>query len=186
MTEIQVAWIAGLVEGEGCISVGSCHGWQRASVSVAMTDYDVILRLQQWSGVGCITAARRIAGKKQAWVWTVNKQVDLADLLSKIFPFLCSRRQAKAQSALDLLNEKMQSGGLGRGRFHRSKTQCRNGHIFSDENTYTSKRGTRCCRICRRESVKRWVTKDPEKARLAHRDGTRRFRERQKAKQKVE
>jgi hypothetical protein len=42
MTETQIAWIAGIIEGEGCIWVGRQKNWKRTVLNVSMTDYDVI------------------------------------------------------------------------------------------------------------------------------------------------
>jgi hypothetical protein len=45
---------------------------------------------------------------------------------------------------------------------HGSKTHCKNGHEFSDDNTYVATRnhGTmRCCRECNKEARRRYVTR---------------------------
>ena len=180
MTEVQTAWVAGIIEGEGCISI-SWHGaWKRVLVSVNMTDFDVIDRLKAWSGYGSIGVNKPIQNRKQSWTWTVAKEIDVQALLNEVFPFLGKRRQAKAYDALETLKEKAAHGGLGRGRHHRAKTSCRNGHLLDEANCYVSKRGTRTCRTCRRESVQRWVMKDPDRAREIHREAIRRFRDKKR------
>ena len=44
-----------------------------------------------------------------------------------------------------------------------SKTHCVNGHEYSAENTYVSPNGGRHCRVCRRESEKRYAKRHPER-----------------------
>jgi len=180
MTKIQIAWIAGIIEGEGCIWVGWQRNWHRTLVHVGMTDHDVIERLQKWSGFGSISAYKKRKRRKQIWVWSVQKQEEVWKLLKAITPFLGKRRSMKANDAMALLQEKMSDGGLGRGRFHRSKTECRNGHPYDKKNTYMDSRGARKCRICKNEAVKRWKMKDPEKFKAFHREATRLCRKRQK------
>ena len=180
MTKVQSAWVAGIVEGEGCISVGHVKNWSRTSVQVNMTDFDVIARLQRWTKLGSVHMNRPLPDRKQSWTWSVNRQAEVKELLTLIFPFLCGRRQAKALLALELLEGKEENGGLGRGRQHRAKSRCRNGHAFSKENTYIDNRGCRKCRTCKREAVKKWEAQDPEGAKRLHRDATRRFRQRAK------
>lgn len=42
-----------------------------------------------------------------------------------------------------------------RGRHHNSlKTECPQGHPYSDENTYTSPQGVRTCKVCRRAKAR--------------------------------
>lgn len=49
-----------------------------------------------------------------------------------------------------------------------SKTQCKNGHKFTEENTYITPIGDRVCRTCRDARVRAWIADHPEK-RAAHR-----------------
>jgi len=52
---VNMAWLAGLVEGEGCIRLQKSNKSVGASVIVQMTDGDVIERLQSITGLGCVT-----------------------------------------------------------------------------------------------------------------------------------
>lgn len=36
---------------------------------------------------------------------------------------------------------------------------CKHGHVYDEENTYITKGGTRTCRTCRREGLRRWYAK---------------------------
>lgn len=49
----------------------------------------------------------------------------------------------------DMLRKKRQS------TFHKDKTHCKHGHLFSKENTYADKRGSRHCKTCNRIASKK-------------------------------
>lgn len=45
----------------------------------------------------------------------------------------------------------------GRGNnAHRGITHCKHGHPFDEQNTYTTSRGARQCRICKAKTLKEW------------------------------
>jgi len=66
---LEVAWLAGILEGEGSfISKG------QARIQVAMTDQDIITRLAELTGVGRVYAVRRQKPHhKDSWLWTVRR-----------------------------------------------------------------------------------------------------------------
>jgi hypothetical protein len=49
-------------------------------------------------------------------------------------------------------------GQLG-GRVLAARDKCSNGHLYTEETTYVTRRGTRQCRICQREYLRRWRTR---------------------------
>jgi hypothetical protein len=100
MTACDLAWMAGLIEGEGSLIPG---GRRYGSVRVAMTDLDILQRLAEVFGVGTICSLRsREAHHKQAWVWQVVRQANVADLTEVIAPFLLERRRAATARLLAL------------------------------------------------------------------------------------
>lgn len=96
MTDVHIAWAAGLFEGEGCISD---HG-RGFRCSVEMTDKDIITRLQSLFP-GPSVASRVREQWKETWTWRINKADDVRNFLSKILPYLGDRRAHKALDALD-------------------------------------------------------------------------------------
>jgi len=179
----QIAWIAGIVEGEGCIHIPLTPkpGWVRPTLGVSMTDFDVLQRLQSWTGVGSLAEVKKRRHQtKRIWYWHVGKQKDVLWLVRLLLPYFCSRRRAKAESVIQLLEETQRNSGLGRGRQHRIKTCCSKGHKYTSQNTYVSSQGARQCRECKRQAFNRWKAKDPEHARVTIRHAQRRYRERQR------
>lgn len=51
----------------------------------------------------------------------------------------------------------------GIGNPNKNKTHCKNGHEFTDENTYVDKNGSRYCRECKREWSKKYREKKKRK-----------------------
>lgn len=93
METYKAAWVAGIIEGEGCIGWESTH----PRIRVKMSDEDTILRLLEWTGVGRIMVEARPEGRKDLWAWTVNSADDFLSLADEIEPFLMARRTAKLQ-----------------------------------------------------------------------------------------
>jgi hypothetical protein len=93
---IDVAWLAGILEGEGSfISKG------RPRIQVAMTDQDIIARLSELTGVGRVYAvSRQKPHHKDAWLWTVNRPAHLEHIIRLVLPWLGQRRALAAKDVL--------------------------------------------------------------------------------------
>ena len=99
MSPNDLAWLAGLIEGEGYL--GIIHG--RGVVRVAMTDADVVDHLQAVSGVGLVRdLPRRAAHHKPVRSWTVQREASVPGLLLAVTPLLGSRRRIRASEILTL------------------------------------------------------------------------------------
>ncbi len=97
-TATEIAWTAGLYEGEGSITVR--NGGVR--LSIQMTDEDVIRRLHDiWSGnIGGPYQGRPNA--KPIWQWGVNNWFDAEHVANLILPLLHSRRRSQIHEALEV------------------------------------------------------------------------------------
>ena len=95
-TAEEIAWAAGLFEGEGCIT--GVNG--RFTVKVNNTDEWVILRLAEIMGFGFVygpyhnseTDGHR---RKPFWVWTAFEEAAL-DTVQILSPWLSPRRLGRA------------------------------------------------------------------------------------------
>lgn len=78
--EIQIAWFAGLFEGEGCFGI---HNEKSRGISIVSTDEDVLYRIKEYFGGGICSENRN--NKKENWkpafVWYLKGQpaIDLFD-----------------------------------------------------------------------------------------------------------
>lgn len=93
MTDVQAAWLAGLIDGEGCLD--SPRGNPR--VRIKMTDHDVVLRAALL--MDARTYLELQEGRKPALVAQITGEKAMV-VLEAILPYLGSRRSAKATDIL--------------------------------------------------------------------------------------
>jgi len=94
MTLSNIAWVAGLVEGEG--NIGAIKSCPR--IKVVMTDQDVIQKLATfWKHEHRLATSR--PGHKQAYTTGIYG-TKAAQWLMTLYPFLGQRRRAAAKQAL--------------------------------------------------------------------------------------
>lgn len=97
LSDVQVAWLAGLFEGEGCVSR---KGKTRIGLHVQMTDHDIIQRLREITGVGHVFGPLKTqkAHYKPTWVWAVQVDSRARQIAALLYPQLGIRRRAKIDS----------------------------------------------------------------------------------------
>lgn len=104
-TEIQIAWAAGIIEGEGCISLLRSEGARRnyVSLQVNMTDEDVVEKLYNIFKVGTFAPwhppSHKNTGRKPQFRWRVSGR-PAEEVLWRIAPHLGKRRLAKFAEVL--------------------------------------------------------------------------------------
>lgn len=141
ISDIDLAWLAGLFEGEGCI--GLCHQG-RPTLQIGMTDQDVVRRAHTVAGVGKVREKALLhRSGKRFWVWSVGRCDEAASLLELLLPMLGQRRSKRAREVLESYRNAPPPKRL--------RTHCIHGHPFSDKNTrWDRSRGfnARVCRVC--------------------------------------
>lgn len=126
---MDVAWAAGLFEGEGCISLPKSGG---VRVSLAMTDPDIVERFHRIVGFGkTFNRAPSGTGTKKVYGWYVNDRRDIAQFLELIGHLLGQRRTARAIEALERIaamrDYARQGGDIQHGTLSGSATEKRRG-----------------------------------------------------------
>lgn len=110
-TESEMAWAAGLFEGEGSIEVNHPPR-SRSGVRLHLntTDLDV---LEKFAAVVRCGSIREVTAPsivrphwKTCWSWRISTKDDCRRLLNAWLPYLGARRTARAQEALQLLDAK--------------------------------------------------------------------------------
>lgn len=102
---MNIQWIAGLLEGEGCFSVKSkTHGTILSTIQVQchMTDEDVIKRLHTISGCGTAHGPYSNGPKKHykpRFMWRVSGKPAYL-LIKELLPHMGERRTAKMEGLL--------------------------------------------------------------------------------------
>lgn len=123
MNEIETAWVAGLLEGEGSFILTVSRPPRKdgqpsrrvINVVCGSTDKDIIEKLYRLTGVGRIYEDKVrtdgvVQGRKRMYRWQVSRREDLLLLLKAIRPHMGERRGAK----IDELIEHAQMPPLGR------------------------------------------------------------------------
>lgn len=100
----EAAWVGGLFEGEGCITISSPrarHPTWSVQLEVKMTDQDTIRRLHAIAGCGGVTAGKDSRpNHSPTWRWRVAEAWEVRRILRAIRPWLGRRRGAKADEAV--------------------------------------------------------------------------------------
>jgi hypothetical protein len=103
MSTNELAWVAGVVDGEGTFGrVGRPGG----RVRVVMTDVDVIERLHELTGVGLVyDRGRRDGTHKPVWEWDVTRRASVKELVRALAPLLSARRRETVERILSANGE---------------------------------------------------------------------------------
>lgn len=114
-TEAEVAWAAGIFEGEGCIT---WHGGGRPMLAVNMTDEDVLRRFADVVGGKVYGPCQ---GKGATWKpyfrWYVQGNERTERVLALFQPWLGRRRTARASEVLSGNKEEVNACTPGTGCF---------------------------------------------------------------------
>ena len=124
LTKTKAAYIAGLIDGEGCISVSktvtntAAKGCKRGAsyrsfVSVAMTNIKVLEWLQKSVAAGKIRNVNTSEAKnhKEAWAW-ILWSIQASDLLKQILPYMIVKK-CHAQNLIRFQARMRQPGSKG-------------------------------------------------------------------------
>lgn len=156
----EIAWAAGLFEGEGCIHIGA----RNAGLMLRTTDHDVLVKFHRIVECGNIRGPLPVAEPhhKPSWDWRAGSQADREAVLAAFLPWLGARRRERAQQMLDLPRIY---------HWQRAKSHCKNGHPFdgpdSDVHLTVDASGqvtVRRCRHCERRRNRAYKARQREKA----------------------
>jgi DNA-binding Lrp family transcriptional regulator len=106
MTDFELGWVAGILEGEGCFFVTTRrtakYGPYVYARVTGMTDRDVLERLRKVTGVGVLerVRARKDPRHKPIWQWIVSRNQEAIELMVAVYPHMGTRRQAKIREVL--------------------------------------------------------------------------------------
>ena len=106
----NVSWAIGILEGEGCFSIHKRSNRPNTiscAIHCEMTDKDTIESLQKVFHTGTICVRQGRENHKDSWIWSVQKQKDVFDILLQIMPSLSKRRLEKAQELFSYLEPKV-------------------------------------------------------------------------------
>ena len=99
----EVAWAAGLFEGEGSFSTvrsTRSHGRVALRASLEMTDEETVRRFAAVVGCGTIHVRDRAPNRKPVWAWQINSINDFDRIVELLRPWLGTRRVERADELL--------------------------------------------------------------------------------------
>jgi hypothetical protein len=106
-TPEQLAWAAGLFEGEGCFALINVKrvrkSYQYIKMGMQMTDEDVVRRFHEVVGVGKVNGPynqKTYPGSKPFWNWHLSGRVKVEPLAQQFLPWLGLRRTARLAEIL--------------------------------------------------------------------------------------
>lgn len=152
-TEAEIAWAAGLFEGEGCLRVSrNRRGNLSPMICLQMTDRDMVQRFKDiLEGRGDVRGPwDKGPGRKPMYAVDICGRTDVKRVMQSFLPWLGTRRTAKAIEVLALIDT------LDAAAAQRAK-HCPHGHLRSPENTYVNPKGYGICLTCKRANAREWA-----------------------------
>lgn len=103
--ELEWAWLAGIVEGEGCVGVYALRksgkpAGHNTIIAVEMKDLDILERIQRITGKGTIRKKPARGNSAETHVWKVYRREDVAFICERILPMMGERRTRKMQEVI--------------------------------------------------------------------------------------
>lgn len=92
----KLAYIAGIIDGEGCISLSKEKktGYFIPSIFVGMCDSMCINILHMYTGLGSLShRAPSHWGNKHVYIWQVRNRLEIYLLLKAVHPYLITKRK---------------------------------------------------------------------------------------------
>jgi hypothetical protein len=99
MSEADLAWLAGLLEGEGSFFMVRHKGYQYPKIVVSMTDLDVIERVAAMFGVAVFYEKERPGRKPSFRASTTGHKA--TGLITQLLPWMGERRSQKIKELLN-------------------------------------------------------------------------------------
>ena len=99
LSDIEVAWLAGIFEGEGSIYMGARS---QRTTTIVMVDEDVIHRVQKLFPAprGIWRQEGRYEGWQPTFRWRLSRTTDVTTFLTLILPHMGLRCSAKIKEVL--------------------------------------------------------------------------------------
>ncbi len=97
-TDIFYGWCAGIIDGEGHVSLDKCRKQRRPIVTVGNTDYKIIDKLYKNFG-GYVLLQQKKGNRLPCWIWSLRGK-KVIFFLEKVGAYLISKKN-KAKIVLE-------------------------------------------------------------------------------------
>ncbi len=150
MTSIEVAWLAGILEGEGYFGYNASP-----CINLAMTDLDIVERAAVLMGFTGVMSVRKRANCKDYYRVAIHSSKAVGVMMT-VYSFMGARRKEKIREVLVKWRSQRTSP--------KYRNTCVSGHFYDETNLYIGSQGERQCKICRKMS--KHVYREGQRARL--------------------
>lgn len=141
LTDIDLGWVAGFIEGEGSFQ------WARVtpSVTVSQVQREPLEKLLKLCGGNIYHISRKTDAAKWSDYdrWYIYGD-GAYELIRLIYPLLSPRRKEQAKVIYTKRYRQINKPKI-------QKTHCDHGHVLTADNILKSSRGDRACRICHKK-----------------------------------
>lgn len=100
--EINKAWLAGVLDGEGCISIRKRTSKWTWRVEIANKNLEFLNKVKEITNSGSISKC----SKNKVYTWEVNRKSDIHYILKYILPYLIIKREKAINCIKDIEKEK--------------------------------------------------------------------------------
>lgn len=102
MTEKDMYWLAGLLEGEGSFlkAAPSARSSTQIVISLQMTDRDIIEKVADLFGTSCVKGSAPLKSHWKQCYTTRVKGSKAAEIMRLLYPFMGERRKRQIEEAL--------------------------------------------------------------------------------------
>jgi hypothetical protein len=99
----EIAWIAGLFEGEGSVGVYyNKRGTAAVRLTIAQKTDEVLVRCYEILNMGHVYGPYRIKGS-QLMLWAVSNIEDVYKVIQLIYPWLSQKRQVQCDVVVEYI-----------------------------------------------------------------------------------
>lgn len=97
----NIAWLAGLLEGEGYFALQKNGNYLIPRIQLTMTDKDIVERAAAFIGTTAKAQPPSTPNRKPTWRLTLAKRSILEPLLKELLPYMGKRRQTRIKEMLN-------------------------------------------------------------------------------------
>lgn len=101
MEEKWIAWMAGIYEGEGCITRSTGRGHY---IRIKMSDEDIVRRVKEIFGSGSFFKIEQKKPYKDLYAWQISGKNEIVRFMQLVAPYLSVRRRERFREVLDIYN----------------------------------------------------------------------------------
>lgn len=155
--QLEIHWIAGLLEGEGCFRLHK--KFQTPMIYIGMTDRDTIEKARAILG-GNSAIHERPGLKdthKRIYSFAVTPSRLAIEWMHILYPLMSERRKKRIKEIIAIYDAKPRRA---------DDLTCAHGHVFAEVGYYIQENGSRTCKTCAREhgKVNQQALRDRRKA----------------------